>query len=427
LQQQDDLKDGGSMLVRFTFLPVLLMIPALTNCGRASSENAPSTDTGLPASMLVAPQSPASNLDTPECPDHEFWQLDKQKPPSERIVTLLGDGASVPEFADCQALVKNNVYGPVVAIIGQHKPIPSGPPSQLYLAALIYNFGSLADANAGYSPLKISQRFTCLYLPISGPITTATLLENDHSFEVCKLKIDPIPGGPFLQARVHKRLNSLDKVPRAARWEWDRVAGEQYIGVTCRREWCEIGKPNFHSAPYNSDTLWVKSGSSPVPGKKVGAAHRIPAYFDEQILAEINEGGGPTNPVKLSGARARFYPAPTLGEYEDFLKARYVGTMTIDKRVPKYVKMYGLIPEKATHVYMKRKTDAAGAPIPLNPDGTEPFEAIFETAGSEAKIINYKRWAHPAIYQLAPMVRWRWSWDDETTWVQCTQGCCSTQ
>jgi hypothetical protein len=379
--------------------------------------------TMLTLSRDAVPTRARNPAERPECPDHEFFTRGRQNNWTANLIAVLGIGSNIPEFNDCQALVRKNEYGPLVAIMARQNPVPSQlPRDRFYLAAVIYNYGTLADGNVSYGTLGIKPGVSCLYVPIDKALGRAYLIPRPL-LELCKDNTNTPAATPALELRIRPKQVATDTVPRAARWEWDPNRLEQYIGVACDGEWCEIGRKGFRSAP-DPDTRWVPS--APGPGSTMSAAHRIRGYFDEQELAVPKPGASPTDPLMLSGVRATFFPAPNLGVVTDFKGPRYVGTMIINKHHTKYEKMYGLVPGKATHVFLVRKTDAAGNPL-LYDDGTERFQAVFETNGALPVKKDFKRRSHPGPYGVPPMVRWRWKWDDETTWVKCLEGCCSTE
>jgi hypothetical protein len=362
--------------------------------------------------------------DRPECPDHEFHPRGvkgEQLPPV--MIDLVDAATNIPEFNDCQALVAGHTYGPVVAIFAQQTAWPKVPaPDRWYLVAVIYNFGTSTDPSASYRPLLIKPGYSCLYLPLANSGTIAAYLQYNEQDLSCQPSIAK-PKSSNLAASIRDKLVQTDAVPHAARWDWDQVDSVQYMGVACGNQWCEVGRRGFHSAA-DPSTDWVSS----VPGLEASAAHRIRGYFDEQELAVPNPGGDSlTRPLLLSGVRATFFAAPDSGTSTAgrFDRLQYVGTMMVTAEHPKYQARFGLVPGEPTHIYLKRKLDQTGRPLRLNPDRTEQYEAIFVT-GRNRIVFQIKRRAHDKM-DIPPIVRWRWIWTDETTWIRCLEGCCSTQ
>jgi hypothetical protein len=365
---------------------------------------------------IFSDESPdLSKSGRPECPDHVFIPRHKLMLPTPVVIPLVDAGTNIPEFNDCQALVDGTTYGPVVAVFARQAALGHFMPTRYYLLGVIFNFGTL-DTNETYDPLSIKDGYSCLYAPLSGQITHAYLLHQD-TVATCASSI-PIPSpnsAGFLEARV-RPLNPGDVVPKAARWEWDDTALQQYIGITCFNQWCEIGKEGFHSAP-DPNTDWV--ASAPPPGNTLGQVHRVRAYFDVQQLAKASASLNPREPVVLSGARATFFPAPNLGDDLDYSEEQYVGTMIVSATEPAYKEKFGLTANQATHIFLKRR------PLMTSLFSLKKYRARFVTGDSE-KTFKIRQRSH-TDFPIPGMVRWRWLWDDETTWIKCLEGCCSTQ
>jgi hypothetical protein len=351
----------------------------------------------------------------PECPDHVFIPDHKLMLPKPVVIPLVDAGTNIPEFNDCQALVDGAAYGPVVAIFARQAAFADTVKGRLYLLGVIFNFGTLKFTYVPYDPLSIKAGYSCLYAPLAGQITHAYLLHQD-TVATCAGYIDSIPNSAgVLEARV-RPLHQGDVVPKAARWEWDDTASRQYIGITCLNQWCEIGEKGFHSAP-DPNTDWV--ASAPAPGNTLGQVHRVRAYFDVQQLAKRNAAWTATEPVVLSGARATFFPAPNLGDDLDYSDDQYVGTMIVSATEPAYKEKFGLTANQATHIFLKRRNFIAAL------FSFKKYRARFVTGDSD-KTFKIRQRSHTG-FPIPGMVRWRWLWDDETTWVKCLEGCCSTQ
>jgi hypothetical protein len=383
------------MLVRFTYVVAAVIALAV---GHGSSQRRPPH--------------------RPNCPNHEEFRPRSINGTLQTnvIIPHVGPATNIAEFNDCQALVVGNEYGPLVGIFPNQDYVPVSSRSQYYLVAVIFNYGSFADPSVPYAPLFIRPGFSCLYLSLGSRIIAGHMKSNGKDSN-CPASI-PVVDKPNLEARVMPK-NPGHVVPRAAKWDWDRQRGEHYIGVACGVEWCEVGRKRFTSSP-DPDISWVAT----VPGLTVSAVHRVRGYFDEQELSVDPPSAEPTKPLALSGSRATFFPAPKLAG-ESNRTSLYVGTMIIDKTHPKYEKRFGLVAGKPTHIYVERRRTAGGAPLPAYADGTEDYEAVFITSGSPAIRMGFKRRPHPGA-NIPPVARWRWLWEDETTWIRCLEGCCST-
>jgi hypothetical protein len=360
-------------------------------------------------------QTISEMMGRPECPDHEFRPRDDKGNIRDPVVLhLVDEGTGIPEFNDCQALVEGGGYGPLVAIFARQRALPPVlSAEQLYFVAVIFNYGKLNAPDVRYGPLSIEPGVSCLYLPLaSATIRGARLVPNRGNLS-CP---DSISSHTTynLEARIRPRDDPSHNVPKAARWDWDAVRAEHYIGVACGAEWCEIGKSGFTSAD-DPDTRWVNT----IPGLTLGEVHDVRGYFDEQVLALNNPEGTPADPLSPGAVRATFFPAPNLEAIVDFNDYRYVGTMIASGTQPEYQEKFGLIADTPTHIYIKRRRPFWMA------FGGKNHMAKFET-GENVITIPIKRRAHSEM-AIPPMVRWRWLWTDETTWIRCLEGCCSTQ
>ena len=351
----------------------------------------------------------------PECPDHQFFpRLDHGVISTTPItIPLVDAGTNIPEFNDCQQLITpKNTYGPVVAVFARQANFPAVPDSsRYYLVAVVHNFGTLANSNVPYPPLRLTPGFSCLYVPLSDPIKRAHVINIGYNAE-CLADIAK-PAVPNLEAGV-RPTNPADEIPRAARWEWDPGHGTQYVGVACLKRWCEIGMPGFKSAPA-PPVGWLTAAPPPGITLTEAAAHRVRGYFDTQVLAQPAAAPTATVPVTLSDAVGYIFPAPNLGDLNhknQFKEWRYVGTMIISKDHAKYRTMFGMRANIPTHVFLRRTLFGS-------------WVARYLTGASE-KRIKIQRVSHPNM-KIPGMVRWRWLWDDETTWIRCLEGCCSTK
>ena len=376
----------------------------------------------LPAVLLAAITLPLGGSSThvappnrPECPDHQFFPRLEHGAMSTTPITipLVGPGTNIPEFNDCQQLItQSNVYGPVAAVFARQAAFPAAPDTAHYhLVAVVHNFGMLANANVPYPPLRLAPGFSCVYLPLTDSIRRAHVVNIGYNYE-CSAEI-PIPATPNLVARI-RATTPGDVIPRAARWEWDAGSRTQYIGVACLERWCEIGKSGFKPAPA-PPLDWLTA--APPPGITIdqAAAHRVPGYFDTQVLSEPAAAPTATMPLTMSRVVGYIFPAPDLGNLNhkgDFKNWRYVSTMIISEDHAKYREMFGMRANTPTHVYLRRKTLFG-------------WHARYVTGTSERKI-RIKHVPH-ANMRIPGMTRWRWLWDDETTWIRCLEGCCSTK
>ena len=416
------------------------------------------------------------------CPEHEV-RIDLGGGSYVDSIAIAPNTAGVPEYHDCQRMLVTGdeqsgatgrfgtrqvgadavTYGPLIALWAAEDaadlfpPIPSGggapgdtvagpvpgpglsPVQDTEASAVVqaFNWGP-----AHYRPLGIAPGFSCLYLwrdkgsatgwqarlvplgdepgPCHDPQAIATL--GGHA-----LSVRPIPDGVL----------SGPDLPPVVRWDRDPDTGHQYIGVRCGQWWCEVGEPGgFHSSRPAVDEA---AGSAYLeafqdfPGLSVAISTRerervigVKGWYDQQVLAVMDDGK-----LTPSGVTGTIIPHPALDRAEltkeHFKEWKPAAYIYVDapypgKRLP--------LPQGLTELDLCHGT-AATCGISTVPGACVGIsgEAWWGRLRSAGREVEYRCLWHDATKQVIPAgsARWRWLEDDETTWVRCVEGCCTTQ
>ncbi len=413
--------------------------------------------TGLTLALLLGamacpkPQGVAA-LERPECPQdsvHITVRDTFRNTVVDRVVTtipLAGKISNVPEFHDCQRFVMGPgaAYGPMVAIFASFtlgrldtlndSLMAAGGTGVVAAAAEIYNYDML------YRPLQIQPKFSCLYLWHDTPAGSAVRYKakmvpiGSHEND-CLHPVDPATApGQLLEVRPigDKTLSAAD-YPAVARWDWDSVRNEVYIGIKCGSQWCEVGRPNFTSSelpavnpsnPLQEDV----PGEPPTTRPEQDRIVRIKGWYDQQYLAIPNTSGQ----LDAGSVRGTAIPVPQLGRINDpaRFKGRWVASAFITLDSPSSTYKGKLNLEEGINRVALCNGDAADClpgqtnppPCAAGPDGNWWARVI--SAGNHTSYHCVKRKDHPGV-TIPGTVRWRWVNDDEKTWIRCLQGCCT--
>ncbi|MGH7658751.1 MAG: hypothetical protein ACREL6_11000, partial [Gemmatimonadales bacterium] len=256
--------------------------------------------------------------------------------------SLVGPIADIPEFHDCQRFIVEGVgeklrYDSLFAIFASFKldtlgqALDSAEEGQGKIAlggALIYTIGGR------YPALGIKDEYTCLYLfhdPADSHWRAVTV--PDPTAECVRMDPDVLAGaGKELEVRpiTWKEFTANEDYPPVARWDWDSVHREQYIGIKCGLAWCEVGDSGFVSSPsYRVD---------PSEPYKLRRTHMIKGWYDEQLLAEPGPGGN-ARPTKTRGT---LFPDAALNDHDatkgDFQTSNWVpvATLAMEDPLPVY-------------------------------------------------------------------------------------------
>jgi len=344
---------------------------------------------------------------------------------------LTSGTSGIPEYNDCQRFIVAGGFDSLYAIYATHPRSVAVRRTEAVLVAVIRSFGGT------YNLLGIRPGLSCLYLYNDRH---AARVMDSISFFPCDsvVAVTRLTGpSPVLESRPTTASGFDDDAdyPQVARWDWDSRDRTQYLGVKCGAAWCEIGRSGFHSSP-----SWKPAAGLPRAMRRNIA---IKGWYDEQRLA----GPPPTSGLlaAVSKIRGTIFPHYRLNDYVD--DATWKGVW----RTVAYVAL-SATSQKYQTVMNFGATPGANPNIPLNPETLNKIEYCVGTAAechvpnpptcsvsmapwgwsrivrAGAPIALYKcvtRWPNPPPALPTPAAtRWRWVAADETSWSQCSAGCC---
>ncbi|HEX6643238.1 MAG TPA: hypothetical protein VF037_01090 [Gemmatimonadales bacterium] len=398
----------------------------------------------------------------PECPEHDInltVYRDSHDVLVPHVVTDIPIAPSIdeiPEFHDCQRLVRTGTpeYGPLVGVFASERIDslfgtfrPDGAPADLRAIAVLNRTRPAAAQlfnydDEPYEPLGIHRQFSCLYLmqpEESGGRWRAFMLDAKWDDNRCKEPLGDPAKATELPVAVHDIRTSGGEpligkaIPPVARFDMD-VTGRQTIGIKCGVAWCSVGtdrpRPSEGAA---AAALIASAWPADVPADPAGVRRvtLVPGWHDEQTLALAL----PASAVGLAprGPRAVFYPDPAIGglnEPSAFDEWRTVGYVIAHGPVLRYAEKFNLAPGAVTRLDMLYRGTGAAAPEGLgacsaSAGGT--WWMRITRAGAEPIYRCVTAREHPSAATLPGTARWRWQLEDETTWVRCPLGCCSTR
>jgi hypothetical protein len=400
-----------------------------------------------PAAKKSPPaQGPDATGYIPKCPEHgqpiEVMVRDPRAHGeftlrSLTTVALAGPTTHVVEVHDCQRLVvpsrdnpADDVYGPLAMIFASESlatPLSeeAKPPRA---SAVIYSWGGNKDTETGdYDPLGIKAGFNCLYLSRVNNQVQAMMVPVDVDTACTK---QPTVPGTMLQVKEQPTppgLGAVD-IPAVARWEGEFSHGgrSQHIWIRCGDRACLVGRHGFTPSRPIPDRvqqeLAVRMGTTP----KRLRVMAINGWFDEQPLA-LPDGNGKLKVSKLVGV---LVPHPDVGEFEQtgqFADWRPVAYAWMPIASEDYKQKLGF--DEGINVISMRQGPPPDGVTSVCLDDTEGLGwwVKIESQGGAVKYMCSQRYLHNLPPEKMPgTVRWRWLDTDETTWVRCPQGCCTT-
>jgi hypothetical protein len=380
----------------------------------------------------------------------------------------------IPEYHDCQRFVEFGGYGSVYAIFAAFRldKLSGGPVATIY------------TPNGTYTPLGIQAGFNCLFLTKTGASWTAKIVPWGVANNDCN--DGHITVGPGVGKDLAVTMQNLtsgnfagDDYPPVARWDWDSVHAQHYLGILCGHAWCEVGEPGFvPSQPYTGpaltfDPIPPPTGSSVaplvLPPSAAARVQRIKGWYDVQFLGVLT--GGSTQPTAIRGTLiphpaldtinwTHYGPDPdaSLNYYKD--RWVHVGYAVMTGDYPKWNLKTGInktsfcygtlascavptatsleyadaealtaCPEDPTHNNLQwwaktvSKVDPTGAPTASS---TTTYSCI-RRIDHRLHLLAWE--ADPAhanlSYRIPGAARWYFMPNDESTWHSCPTGCCS--
>lgn len=287
-------------------------------------------------SRSVSRPPPAASSDSikgrPECPGEGalIFQLPDSHGTIHTVtkVTLSGKIAGIPEFHDCQQFIRSTEpksYDALYAIFAAFrlgdriKTLGPGQDSLRNLLGIPADSITLrnhrrvpsvavatifsASVNV-YAPLRIHPGFNCLVLyQTSATMWGAKMVPLSIPDSNCaKPGVAGLSGTTLAVRRRSDPNLSLGDYPQVARWDWDSVHNEQYIGIMCGRAWCEVGNASPEFTP--SAFLSVDNLPPGIAGTRVVT---IKGWYDAQFLGIQSDSG--LVPSEVYGV---IIPNPTL-------------------------------------------------------------------------------------------------------------------
>ena len=367
------------------------------------------------------------------CPNDESKRVMESLPLSDSVETI-------PEYHDCQRLIEDGKYGPLVGIFAHANVKTYYHWSKWRDGRVAATVVSLDPAAWSYSSLGIVGGTNCLLLKASGrskwqaalikapgnTIGTGTTgnfgtCPDDLSWSVVS------ENTPLLTVRRQLGVDMVgDSIaPPVARWDWDASNELNYIGVRCDADtWCEIGPDNLVPSPKRTlrSLLFPKNAPN-------SDAWVIKGYYDEQFLANA-AGDAPTS---VFATIVPGFDARTLQDLDDKkggprevarLELRETGR-TIGAEYDRYVQKFktrgigGPPRDRQTVTYLELRP---------NPSPTEKHPYLGRFGGKDLDadaVVVRKHKDH--LHDGPPVVRWRWVAKDELTWSYCEpDGCCES-
>jgi hypothetical protein len=383
------------------------------------------------------------------CPEHEIQIfVDSTDPVTD--IHLAEDIDEIPEFHDCQRFPSPTgnpaEYGPLVAIwavqdlatvfAADLEAVAAGSADTPWRAvAQIFDYGT------DYAPLGIRRLFNCLQLrrvrpsPGSSDGWAARIVPIGKNPKSC----EPVSRDTAFTGVLEVRATTADPadLPAVARWDLEPgPRGRQYIGIRCGEEWCEVGPRDFVSSrPVLGSPLgdaFEKEVEDAPDAGPLGAEKlrviRVRGWYDQQPLATMKSGV-----LRRSDTIGTIIPHPGLATITDperfdnrWIPAAYVH-VTHD-----YKWLESSTPAQTfNRLYICRESGSRMCP-------GRPASSACATSGGARWWTRIDRPASGPIFRCvhfdgsagvipAAAARWRWLEDDETTWVRCAGGCCSTR
>ncbi len=378
---------------------------------------------------------------------------------------ISGPITDIPEFNDCQRFMKGGKYGASYAIFvayyleqawgrlaGELSHDTVIPVARLGASHVVIPVATIYSYGESYAALGIRPGFNCLFLhrdtaqgspvearmvpwgetdPDCGAVRPADEGPDDRLNTGKDLDLQPATTSTFAMAFTSKDF------PPVARWDFDSVNNEHYIGLTCGSRWCQIGDAGFQSS--NAITLPAAFAAMAMPPVLKNRTSAIRGWYDEQRLASIGpEGAQPGTP---SGELIPHPQLDALNATTDSYTKKWVqvavarvdaaykffkqGENTIelchgagkDCTVPSGDRRCAAQPDDEGNWWAR----ISAFPGPSNP----VYKCVKRMDHKEA--IDAFNATHTTKVRIPGTVRWRWREDDETTWISCETGCCTVR
>jgi hypothetical protein len=246
--------------------------------------------------------------------------------------------------------------------------------------------------------------------------------------------------------------------PPVARWDWDPVHHQYYIGIKCGAAWCEVGQSGFTASNTHAG---LAQDFFPAPDPNNLLERRvveIKGWYDEQPLAVYDRTLGTIRPTALIATVFPDYGLDAIRDQSAFdgewvrmarvaLRLHHPWAMgDIDQTLEdlsNYILKFnfaltGDSPVLNEVFICRGSAQACGVPAAFTTDECDPettdgadWWVKLRRAGQE----NDSRSLYGCVtYRMVTMgfripgtVRFRWLADDEGAWVPCVLGCCEVR
>jgi hypothetical protein len=357
-------------------------------------------------------------------------------------IGLSGPITDIPEFHDCQRFIVRNPdgttrYDSLFAIFARMEldkvfPDSAGlqPGSGKGSAWPPTAAATIVSYNGTYRPLGLKPGVSCLYLESDGTRWLASLTHNGRNGD-CPDRLTGVREPIQLDVRTTpppSQVQGTREVPPVARWDWDDRNHQQYIGIRCGWQYCEIGRSGFTPSP-----------PLPVPtGYQAQGSHvfLVKGWYDDQILASPDLVAGRVVPSKMRGvvvpnprletlvANISINAAGDATNSSPWIDAAFVYVTDNDYANKRNIRQSW--PPGAVRNVLRFRTrnmleiwGMQAGPIQWRAETASPARRV------DSRII-YRSMAG-AISQnfwIPATARWRWKDTDEANWVACPLGCC---
>jgi hypothetical protein len=388
-------------------------------------------------------------------------------------VPLSDSITDIPEFHDCQRFIRRDSDGTLVfdslfAVFASYRLdslIPdldsSGDTITLNDGVQVRTFpvATIFSDHRQYDQLGIRPGFNCLLLyrrPLPGTtqlVWGAMMTPLGFPDSNCTAAKPQQHGTPLQVYSSSTAGMAQSDYPDAARWDWDSVHSEHYVGIKCGAAWCQVGRIGFDtSASYSGPQLPFKQiGPAPLTDVERSRVTAIRGWYDEQRLAEFN--GGMTRPSAMHGILVPNPRIHGLKATPDRYKATWVqvgfavifggdyGKWNYRQRINEVLLCEGLAtacrvdlnqpPVSPSNMPLSSCPSgwwATVRPSSLGPfPGERPkFFCLLETSHKVA--LDNLNSRHPGMVSSIPgTARWRWLLKDEGSWFGCLEASCCTK
>jgi len=401
-----------------------------------------------------------------ECPKEWTWPREptvegELAVPSGQL-SVPAEIQNVPEFHDCQRfLVEHNgglVYGERFAIFAARDlswtdtlemlndpNLEDAQRDSIISHSRFTGHEAMAAAeivaDGDYDQLKIERGFNCLYVFVRGHAAWGAVMVPTGEVEKdCSQPVSDPATLPGQQLAIRLAGGghgfAFDDFPKAARWDWDSVNTQQYIGLKCGAAWCEVGDFDFVSSKDRAERFGQPAAGSSV---KLRRNFFVKGWYDEQELA-VRDG----NSVVPSGILGVIVPDSMLETYSESDFKRWQPAAEVALRVPAtvdvnpYEAKYNFIhtadpinnPNRIElcKVQAEAECDLSNSEIPPSCEGDSPKERWRAKITNADGAVAYRCIKRCDLtgedFQVPGTARWRWLKDDEGAWMRCLQGCC---